>query len=79
VTVTKRKATKKKSAMKITSKKSKDLMKDFHAVIDKHGLPSGIRLAFATSNRASRSTCRCADGRPGVLRVVGDRLVCDCG
>jgi hypothetical protein len=50
------------------------VMKDLHAVLNKHGITAKIEsMAFT-----GQPPCVCPNGRPGVWRVIGGRLVCDC-
>ena len=52
------------------------VMKDLHAVLNKHGIAARIEsMAFS----GGEPPCVCPDGRPGVWRVINGKLVCDCG
>jgi hypothetical protein len=54
--------------------KAKKIMEDLHTTLRKHGVAGKIdSMAFTDA-----PPCRCPDGRPGVLRVVGGRLICVC-
>lgn len=50
------------------------VMRDLHAVLDRHGLNGRIdSLTFA-----SQAPCVCPNGSPGVWRVINGQLVCVC-
>jgi hypothetical protein len=75
--VAKKKASARKTKTKARARKTNPatVMKDLHAVLDKHGIAAKIEsMAFT----GGQPPCVCPNGRPGVWRVISGRLVCDC-
>jgi hypothetical protein len=71
-----------KKAKNLTPREKRDrvrstmVMRELNGVLNTHGITARIaELSFTTTRGAS---CTCPDGRPGVLRVIGGRLVCVC-
>jgi hypothetical protein len=71
------KRTLRKTRVKARARKTNpvEVMKDLHAVLNKHGIAAKIEsLGFA-----GQPPCVCPDGRPGRWVVISGQLVCDCG
>jgi len=66
----------KKTSRKGDAVNKKRLLSDLNKTLKKHGISAKVSTLSLTSKTGA--ICTCPDGTPGVLRVVGGKVVCVC-
>lgn len=68
----------KKQPTKAKAVNKKKVLKDLHAVLKANGISAKIQTLEFASAGGGGTACTCPNGKPGVLRVVGKKVVCVC-